>query len=582
MWEYHRSKKLMLPLIIHRSNPLQIYIVALSIVSSWQGVTSALSHDVNWNGRWAPSSLPPCPSFLKQRAQACIALSIIFPIHIFPPQMQHQSTLRSNATTSCAPGTLSQQSLCSLPVFLQAPRPLYVTSQRHTEQSPSGLNNGLGSSSGCRPMTSLRSMFATISASRQPEEYMGIWQMLELTFSEGKEWGCWQSGWTIIFSSKSYEHIYLATMHSAQYGVRRSKQTGGVGRKEVAYGMEERPSPAAWQKNLMRTVTQASVTSLTSPRDPELMMILPMQTWTLTDSRPCWASNGRAPRRFPLVKRCPTWASAGICAHRWCTYQMKRRPSIWQQSRSGRQNAHITSSKHKNSMESYRTLLWLSQRDALISQTWRPCSPPSTVVLSFHTRPLKVTRMTLPGGNPDSGTQASPSLSLAPAPSSNTEHSQTQALVSAWQSQWACDGKHGGGPQAGNPREGTSNGPRPSASSSSQSAFSHYRTRATMLLFMGTTGESLRGGGKGAVPTGPPTMFSNASSSFRRIVAEWYIQGTYQARRTQQTPHLEASTLPVPSYSAQSPSLAKHGPSSSMSDPGELAKSTTVKCLVRA
>ena len=103
-----------------------------------------------------------------------------------------------------------------------------------------------------------------------------------------------------------------------------------------------------------------------------------------------------------------------------------------------------------------------------------------------------------------------------------------------------------------------------------------------MSSFTGTTGESSRGGGKGAAPTGPPTMFSDASSSFRRIVAEWYIQGTYQVRRTQQMPHLEASTLPVPSYSAQSPSLAKHGPSSSMSDPGELAKSAAVKCLVRA
>ena len=65
-WEYHRSKKLMLPLITHRSNPSQMYIVALSIVSLWQGVTSARSHDVNWNGCWAPSSLPPCPLFLKR------------------------------------------------------------------------------------------------------------------------------------------------------------------------------------------------------------------------------------------------------------------------------------------------------------------------------------------------------------------------------------------------------------------------------------------------------------------------------------------------------------------------------------
>ena len=205
----------------------------------------AHSHDVNWNGCWAPSSLPPCPSSLKRQPQVCIALTIIFPIHIFPPQMQHQSTLTSNATTSCAPGALSQQSLCSLPIFLQAPRPLYMTSQRRTGQSLSGPNNGPGSSSSCTLMTSLRSTSATTLASHWPEEYMGLWQTPEPTFSEGKEWGHWQSGWTIIFSFESYERIHLATMHSAQYGIRRSKQMGGVGRKEVAYGMEERPSPAA-------------------------------------------------------------------------------------------------------------------------------------------------------------------------------------------------------------------------------------------------------------------------------------------------------------------------------------------------
>ena len=302
---------------------------------------------------------------------------------------------------------------------------------------------------------------------------------------------------------------------------------GGAGRKGVGYGTGERPSPMAWQKNLTRTATRASVTSLTSLHDPKPIMISPMQMQTSTDSHLCWASNGRAPRRFPSARRCPTWASDGTCTHRWCTYQMERRPSIWQQSRSGKRNTHTTSSKHKNSMESYRMLLWLSQRDMLISQTWRPCSPPSIVVLSFHTHPLEVTKMTLPGGNPNSGTQVLPLPSLAPSPSLNAEHSQMQALVLAWQSRWACNGKHGSGCLAGNPRGGTSSGPRPLASSSSQSAFSHYRARATMSSFTGTTGESLRDGGKGAVPTGPPTMFSDASSSFRRIVAEQYIQDTY-------------------------------------------------------
>ena len=152
--------------------------------------------------------------------------------------------------------------------------------------------------------------------------------------------------------------------------------------------------------------------------------------------------------------------------------------------------------------------------------------------------------MTSPGGNSDSSSQMSPSLSPGPIPLSSTEHSPTQALVSVWQLRWARDGGRGGGLPAGNPKGGTSSGPRPSDLNSSQSAFSHYRARATMSSYTETTGESLRGGGKSVVPTGPPTMFSDASSSFQRIAAEQYIQDTYRAQKTQQMPLLEASTPP--------------------------------------
>ena len=431
-------------------------------------------------------------------------------------------------------------------------------------------------------MTSLQSTSATILASRQPGEYMGRWQMPEPTSSKGMGWAHWQSGWMIIFSSESHEHICIATMPSARYGVRRFKQTGAAGRREVDYGMEGRPSPAAWQKSSMRTAKQASTTSLSSPHDQKPIVTSPMQMWTLIGSHMRWVSNGRAPRRSPSAKRCPIWGFAGTCARRSYTYQMRKRPSTWRQSRSGRRNAHITSLKLKNSTENYRTLLWLSQRDTLISQTWRPCSPPSMIVLSFHTRPHEATKMTSPGGNSDSSSQTSPSLSPGPIPLSSTEHSPMQALVSVWQLQWARDGRRGSGLPAGNLKGGTSSGPRPSDLNSSQSAFSHYRARATMSSYTETTGELSRGGGKSVAPTGPPTMFSDTSSSFRRIAAERYIQDTYRAQKTQQMPLLKASTPPVPSCSTQSPSWVRHDPSSSIFDPGELAKSTAVRCLVRA
>ena len=53
-------------------------------------------------------------------------------------------------------------------------------------------------------------------------------------------------------------------------------------------------------------------------------------------------------------------------------------------------------------------------------------------------------------------------------------------------------------------------------------------------------------------------------------------------RRTQPTLPPGAHTLPVPSYSTQSLSPARLGPSSSISDPGELARATAIKRLVRA
>ena len=77
-------------------------------------------------------------------------------------------------------------------------------------------------------------------------------------------------------------------------------------------------------------------------------------------------------------------------------------------------------------------------------------------------------------------------------------------------------------------------------------------------------------------------MFSNASSSFWRIATERYIQDTSQACRTQPTLPLGAHTLPIPSYSTQSLSPVRLGPSSSISDPGELARATAIKRLVRA
>ena len=70
-----------------------------------------------------------------------------------------------------------------------------------------------------------------------------------------------------------------------------------------------------------------------------------------------------------------------------------KKRSTWQPLTSGEKIAHTTLSRHKNSTENYCTPLWLSQRDALTSPTWRQCSPPSITVFSARIPP--------PQGTPD-------------------------------------------------------------------------------------------------------------------------------------------------------------------------------------
>ena len=175
----------------------------------------------------------------------------------------------------------------------------------------------------------------------------------------------------------------------------------------------------------------ASAISRTPPLDLQLTATSPMRMQTSMSCRRCSVSSGRAQRQSPLEKRSHIWASAGTYARRWYTYQTRKKQNTWWQLRSGKKSRRTTSLKPKGSTENYSTLLWLSQRDALTSPTWRPCSPPSTTVLSFHTHPRGGPQTTWPGGSVNSGAQTSPSPSLGPAPSSNTECSPMQNLVSA-------------------------------------------------------------------------------------------------------------------------------------------------------
>ena len=130
--------------------------------------------------------------------------------------------------------------------------------------------------------------------------------------------------------------------------------------------------------------------------------------------------------------------------------------------------------------------------------------------------------------------------------------------------------------------EGTSNGPKRSDSNFSLSAYASLQMKGITSLHMGTIAGSSKAGGKDVARTDQQTMFSDASSSMQRIIAERYTRDTSRVPRIPPMPLPAASTHPAPSSSIQSLFPARSELSSSMFDAGELARKAAVKCLVRA
>ena len=97
---------------------------------------------------------------------------------------------------------------------------------------------------------------------------------------------------------------------------------------------------------------------------------------------------------------------------------------------------------------------------------------------------------------------------------------------------------------------------------------------------MVTTEVSLKDGGKSAVQTSQPTMYSGESSDFQRIVIDRSTRDTSQAQKTQQTAPCEDSTPTVLSCLTPSSSLTRSSPSSSMFEPGNLVRETAMGHLV--
>jgi hypothetical protein len=88
-------------------------------------------------------------------------------------------------------------------------------------------------------------------------------------------------------------------------------------------------------------------------------------------------------------------------------------------------------------------------------------------------------------------------------------------------------GKHGSWSPDGNPKAKTYSGLKPLLLSYSSSAYAPFQAWANTSSFMATTEGSWKAGGKGPVPTNPPTVSSTASSSLQKVAIGLTIYTKY-------------------------------------------------------
>jgi hypothetical protein len=199
---------------------------------------------------------------------------------------------------------------------------------------------------------------------------------------------------------------------------------------------------------------------------------------------------------------------------------MRKGRNTWRPSWNGKKCACTTSLTPSGCMESYCMLRWSFQQGEPTSPTWRPCWPLSITVLSFCTPLHETPHLTSSGGDYSSTAQPFQGPSQSRASRSTTVPTPMLAQESELQSRSALGGARGGSPQDGNPRVETSNEKKLLALNYLSLAYACSHSKESMSSYMGTTAGLSKAGGKGRVPTDPPTMSSIASSSLRKITIE--------------------------------------------------------------
>ena len=562
--------------------PLIMYISPLLITSSQPAGTLAPSPAPSWRTPLDLSKHHPYPSCQRRRSQASTRLYTTSLTPTLHPPTRPQSIPTSIVTTSHACGGHSPQWPCWWRAFCQASKLQCVTWQKPTELSQQPHPNGLDLSSGCKQRTSLPSTYATISGLPQQGGFMEWWWMQEQTYFGEMAWVLSQNGLMTTFSSGSHAPTYPGTTSYALHGITTFAVRGVADKVAASGGMEEIACWMVPQRNLMRIAAQYSGTSPVPPHVQCKIRPSHMQTQTSTTSLGVWGSDGNRQSQSRSGTKFRTWTSAGTCICAQSTCSRKRGSGIWRPSWSGKRGARTTSWIPKGCTENCSTSHWSSLQGELTSPTWRPYWAHSITVLSSHIPPHATPQTTFDGGSNSSASQTSQGQSQNPNPLLTTAPTQMQVRVSVWPSQSAPNGGHGSSSQGGNPRDETSNGLKPLASSCWSLAYVPFLARASTSQSMGTTGELLRDGGRDRVPTDPLTASSAISLTLRNIAVGLYTQNTSPAHRILPMHPPEGTTLRLTSSLIPSQSLMKSNLSSSTStNPGDLVRGAMLQRLVR-
>ncbi len=492
-------------------------------MSSPSATTLACSCAVSWRPVWALSRLHPCPLSLRHLNQGNTGLYIIFHTHTTPNPKSPPSIPTSTVMTSHAPGAPSPLSPSSLLASPQDLRPPSGTSQRPIAPSLSPHPNGPASSSAFRQMTSLPSIRATTSAFPQPGACMEWSPMLALMCSEATGSAHWRSGSMTTSSSEFCVSSYLSTMCNAQTGTTKYSYMWATYKMVAGSGTEGRAYRMALWRSSTKTAAQHCRTWQMPPHALYKTNNLHMPMWTLTRSQHTLVSSGRHQSQSHSELRSHTLGSAGICACKSSTCLTRKGSSTWGPLLNGRPSAPTISSKRRSCMASFCMCHWSYFQGTPTSPAWRPCWPPSILVLSYCTPHPGTLRATLSGGSnalADLRFQY-PSRSLTPSPT--MKHTPMQAPVSESRSQSAQDGGHGDSLLAGSPRGETSSGPKPLASNFLLPAYVCFQARVKTLGSTGTTKGSSKDGGSTPAPTNQPTTSSATFSDYQKAVIGQYI-----------------------------------------------------------